>query len=652
MATKEEIAQRLLNRCELIEESRKKIDEAVQSSMPDSDENISESSYRRQIEQCRRALISSQENAKLKHARYENTISKLRKEIEKLRADVRDMRDLERRSNSDTASLKRDLKNTRDWAEKASKHVADVNDENTRLKNMIRILKNTAPNNNGPNADVATASTENNSIGGASVGGGIAMEKNLEKDFENAMVNNKTKPMSGPLPQSAPLRKNREAANNRTTQNQNRSKRTFKEWMATFRRDREFMNQNGAFENNPDTLPENRAARAIKNWKIQIATSMKNRQANMIEDGRSEHKTENGDSGISTPNGAPEKKSALNQSVVNDSLTSQSPQPSPTIAKIPPTRSPAANITAEQSVNDSTISITPTKIENHVDIKGSDKHKPIPIPSKTGDDSFTKVTENEESMKTPAITENDESPIITEDDGSKSKSIGKQDKDKSTEKMDTQHVIDAPVEKDGVKPLTSPDNDNKTHKESSAPSESTEIMEDKVKDDTASIEDDEKDNTSPTDNGVTKEQIVANTMEEVPAPASASASAPAPSSAPTPSSAPSPMKNEEVSEKPVEEISALTENSDNSQPPSNKDIVSSLANDIDESTTENINILPPPTETGLKTQAVESEKTIVDMNVVTPPPTKEKLLNNESPAGHTTTTADETISIDSGEMSS
>lgn len=139
MSSKEEIAQRLLNRCEAIETSRKKIDEAVQAATPTTP--ISESNYRKQIEQCRRALISSQENARLRQEKYETEIDLLKKEIESLKEDLREMKNAEELFSSDTTSLQRDLKNALDWADKAKKLVKSVTEENQRLKKLVVSMK-------------------------------------------------------------------------------------------------------------------------------------------------------------------------------------------------------------------------------------------------------------------------------------------------------------------------------------------------------------------------------------------------------------------------------------------------------------------------------------------------------------------------------
>ena len=141
MSSKEEVAQRLLDQCEAIESSRRKIDEAVQNSIPKENENISAIAYRQQIEQCRRALVTSQENAKLKHEKMENTITQLKKEIENMRADLKCLKDCDKINNSDTSTLQRDLRAAKEWAMKAQKHANQVNQDNAKLKQIIAGMK-------------------------------------------------------------------------------------------------------------------------------------------------------------------------------------------------------------------------------------------------------------------------------------------------------------------------------------------------------------------------------------------------------------------------------------------------------------------------------------------------------------------------------
>ena len=140
MSSKEEIAKRLLDRCASIESSRKKIDDAVQNGMPDGD--FSAANYREQIEQCRRALITSQENGRLKQEKYETTIALLKQEIEKLQADLNGMKNSKKQLGGDAVTLQIELKKALEWANKANQHASSVNQENQRLKQMILSMKN------------------------------------------------------------------------------------------------------------------------------------------------------------------------------------------------------------------------------------------------------------------------------------------------------------------------------------------------------------------------------------------------------------------------------------------------------------------------------------------------------------------------------
>lgn len=143
MSSKEEVdstAQRLLNRCEQIEESNKKIEQSLVESANEDTDDMSSSEYRQQLDEIRRVLFTSQENAKLKQNKLEEEISLLKNELNALKEERESKIRAEEELIKERDELKVNLTNAMSWAEKAHEHVVKVNEENTKYKKIVFAL--------------------------------------------------------------------------------------------------------------------------------------------------------------------------------------------------------------------------------------------------------------------------------------------------------------------------------------------------------------------------------------------------------------------------------------------------------------------------------------------------------------------------------
>lgn len=147
VGSRDEIARRLLDRCEQLEKSKRLIDESVRSQMNEMNLNNDGSpmdidAYRTQLEQCSRTLVSSQENARLKQEKYQSEIHDLKSQLEDLKAQTSAMQNAEQNWILENMTLKLKVAEASDWVEKAQRHLTEVHDENVRLKKYLVALKN------------------------------------------------------------------------------------------------------------------------------------------------------------------------------------------------------------------------------------------------------------------------------------------------------------------------------------------------------------------------------------------------------------------------------------------------------------------------------------------------------------------------------
>ena len=140
MSSTEEIARRLLARCDKIQESKRKIIESV-NLQAENDENFSDIEVcKKQLEQCRRTLMSSQENARLKQENYQTEISDLKTQIQLLQQTNNFIEKERKQWTIEKMDLQRKALQASSWAQKAQKHLVEVHDENVRLKKFISTL--------------------------------------------------------------------------------------------------------------------------------------------------------------------------------------------------------------------------------------------------------------------------------------------------------------------------------------------------------------------------------------------------------------------------------------------------------------------------------------------------------------------------------
>lgn len=147
LGSRDEIARRLLDRCEQLEKSKRLIDESVRSHMNEMNVNNNGSpmdidAYRTQLEQCSRTLMSSQENTRLKQEKYQSEIGDLKSQLEDLKAQTSEMQNAEQNWILENMSLKLKVAEASDWVKKAQKHLTEVHAENVRLKKYLLALKN------------------------------------------------------------------------------------------------------------------------------------------------------------------------------------------------------------------------------------------------------------------------------------------------------------------------------------------------------------------------------------------------------------------------------------------------------------------------------------------------------------------------------
>lgn len=143
MSNKEEVestAQRLLNRCSQIEESNKKIEQSIVENGNEVSDDMSSAEYRQQLDEIRRMLVTTQENAKLKQKKLEEEILLLKNELNTLKKERESKIVAEKKLIKERDEFKKKLVSAMSWAEKAHNNVVQVNEENTKYKKIVFAL--------------------------------------------------------------------------------------------------------------------------------------------------------------------------------------------------------------------------------------------------------------------------------------------------------------------------------------------------------------------------------------------------------------------------------------------------------------------------------------------------------------------------------
>lgn len=151
----ESAALRVLNRCERIEESRREVEESLRTldgdvEGPDGSPSSSSSSddrYREQLDQIRRALVTTQVNARLRRDELEEEVEALRRRAETFERDrdeARRERDAAHEQAEATArecdGLKSKLADSVAWIERARAFADETRAENERLRRLAFAL--------------------------------------------------------------------------------------------------------------------------------------------------------------------------------------------------------------------------------------------------------------------------------------------------------------------------------------------------------------------------------------------------------------------------------------------------------------------------------------------------------------------------------
>jgi len=142
MSNKEDVesaAQRVLNRCARIEESKRKIEESIESSSS-LDENISSIEYREQLDQIRRALVTTQVNAQLKRDELEEEVELLRNQVSSMKEERETHQKAEEGSVIERDEIRAKLSNAVSWIEKARSYADEMKADNDRLKKIVFAL--------------------------------------------------------------------------------------------------------------------------------------------------------------------------------------------------------------------------------------------------------------------------------------------------------------------------------------------------------------------------------------------------------------------------------------------------------------------------------------------------------------------------------
>lgn len=136
-------AQRLLNRCAQIEEAKKKVEETVESNNASSniENEMSPSAYRQQLDQIRRVLVTSQENARLKQSKLEEENLLLKNELTSIKVGHKKKSESEQDLIAERDNLKAQLIRSMSWVKKSQTLLSDVNEENVQLRNLVCALK-------------------------------------------------------------------------------------------------------------------------------------------------------------------------------------------------------------------------------------------------------------------------------------------------------------------------------------------------------------------------------------------------------------------------------------------------------------------------------------------------------------------------------
>merc|ERR1712087_275763 len=100
--------------------------------------------YRYQIEQSRRALVTSQENAKMKQEKMEAVVLELRKERDAIRKDLEVLKEIDKINNntdSKKIQLEREIKNTLEWVQKANGATTSLIEQNTKFRQAVMQMR-------------------------------------------------------------------------------------------------------------------------------------------------------------------------------------------------------------------------------------------------------------------------------------------------------------------------------------------------------------------------------------------------------------------------------------------------------------------------------------------------------------------------------
>jgi len=138
MSSKEEIAQRLLDRCARIEESRRKIDEQVNSKI---ETPVDLASFKEQMQQVRIEMLASQEESRQKQEQYEDHMSDLKAELDALQVQQKLLAAVDKNREEEQIELKRNVAEASAMAEIAQRNVIEAHEENVRLKGLIKAMK-------------------------------------------------------------------------------------------------------------------------------------------------------------------------------------------------------------------------------------------------------------------------------------------------------------------------------------------------------------------------------------------------------------------------------------------------------------------------------------------------------------------------------